>query len=73
MGEWVLDWSIEEHDRCWEELVQLWQSKEVRQWLTSIYACATKEVRDEDTITSAMAEHGDQLLARLVQQNGWDA
>ena len=63
---------IQEHDQCWETLMQLWRSKEVRHRLTSIHASAVEEARDEGTTTSVMVEPGEPLLARLVQQNGWD-
>lgn len=35
MGEWILDWTLEEASQCWWELHWLWHSGGVKENLTS--------------------------------------
>lgn len=35
MGEWVLDWSLEEAELCWYNIWVLWSSEDLRANLTS--------------------------------------
>ena len=71
MGEWILDWTLEEAEECWWELQWLWHSGGVKTNLTSENTKLHSEVTSANQAATKIVETVVRPFWGDRPQSGW--